>query len=142
MAPAASISSVEQRDAAIRTSNRSAFAGISSPIGVETGKECRRHSQGMEKMKTVTIQIGNSDDKLPQQMWATFVLRVREEIEANKANIHFEGGSRFDAAWQNACFVFNIRDDRIPNLKQRIIEIRETYQQDSVALTIGDTEFI
>ncbi len=92
--------------------------------------------------KTVVVQIGNSDNKLTQVEWSEFVAYVRDAIGANSINIHFDGGSKHDAPWQNACFVCEVCDEHMDELKADLKRHREAYRQDSVAVTIGDTLFV
>ena len=65
---------------------------------------------------TVTIQIGNSDDKLTQKQWANFVNEVRSLI-VQTGETHFDGGSRNDARWQNFCWVVAVPLDHLEKLK-------------------------
>ena len=38
---------------------------------------------------TVTIQIGNSDNKLTQEEWADFVSAVSNAVSESEARVHF-----------------------------------------------------
>jgi hypothetical protein len=93
-------------------------------------------------MTTYTIQIGNTDNKLSQNFWSNFCKSIHSELIRDYVQLHFVGGSHFDAPWQNACFVFNCSDDKIKNLKKTISEIGKNYYQESIAFTKGSTEFI
>jgi hypothetical protein len=93
-------------------------------------------------MKTVIIQIGNTDDKLSQREWASFVDAVRDEIHLNAWEIHFSGFSSSDAPWQNACWVVSMDDDRLFGLKQELCYFAHQYNQESIAWTEGITEFL
>lgn len=92
--------------------------------------------------KTVVVQLGNSDNKLTQAEWSEFVSYVRDAIGESSINIHFDGGSRYDAPWQNACFVSEVCDEHLAQLKSDLECYRKMYRQDSVAVTIGDTLFV
>lgn len=92
-------------------------------------------------MKSVVIQIGNSDDKLTQMQWAAFVARLRDCVERHDARIHFWGASANYEPWQNLCCVCESNGAMYPMLSE-ISEIRKEFKQDSVAVTIGGTEFI
>ena len=117
--------------------------GATTTMGILQGAK-----QG--QMKTITVQIGNSDDKLSQSEWSQFTSKIMYEIEINASEIHFSGSSDPLAAWQNAAFVFCIRDygfmgnDRffIDNLKSVLSKIAKLYRQDSIAWTEGETEFV
>jgi len=93
-------------------------------------------------MKTITVQIGNSDDKLSQRDWSDFFGAIRNAVHDCCAEMHFKAGSENWQTWQNAAFVFTIEDKNIDALKHLIKRVRETYNQESVAWTEGDTIFI
>lgn len=56
-------------------------------------------------MDTITIQIGNSDNKLSQMEWSAFIKDVVEVVESLASVVHFYGTSLGDAPWQNAAWV-------------------------------------
>lgn len=91
---------------------------------------------------TIVIQIGNSDDKLTQKEWSEFCNQTRWEIERFAKTIHFSGFSLPSDPWQNACFVFELKDDVLKHLSINLKTIRQKYGQDSIALTEGSTIFI
>ncbi len=91
----------------------------------------------------VLISIGNSDDKLSQREWSHFIDEVRERLDRQIGLlIHGEWFSAPDSPYQNAnwCIEFIGGDDTY--LKQRLVEIRKKYRQDSIAWTEGHVEFI
>jgi len=93
-------------------------------------------------MATVTLQIGNSDDKLGQQEWSRFIKDIDHAVRGNNAEVHFWGPSNGDEPWQNAAWIFNCRDYDLKQIKKECTSIRERYYQESVAITTGETEFI
>lgn len=97
-------------------------------------------------LKTICIQIGNTDNKLSQRKWASFCNAVHRAITFHTAEvidgIHFSAPSVGWADWQNAAWVFSCPKSEINALKDRITEIRKDYEQDSVAWFEGTTEFI
>ncbi len=102
-------------------------------------------------MTTIVIQIGNSDDKLTQAEWAKFVRTVDGWIEScvdnGMAAIHFRGFSVADAAWQNACWVIEWRPGvvgpwTVEAFKKRLGNVAGKFRQDSIAVTVGETEFV
>lgn len=93
-------------------------------------------------MMTATLQIGNSDDKLPQRDWAMFVYHVGKLVDDLARQVHFSSASIGHAIWQNYCWVFEIKEDRVEELEKELVPIRQQFLQDSVALTLGDTKFI
>ena len=93
-------------------------------------------------MKTISILIGNSDNKLTQAYWADYIAEI-DNVVTNHANvIHFTGGSAYYSPYQNACFVFEIQEEKIKWLLEKVTRIRKSYSQDSVAVITGTTEFI
>jgi hypothetical protein len=93
-------------------------------------------------MKTATILIGNSDDKLKQEAWSQFATRVNALVEAFSEHVYFSGASHPWATWQNSCWVFSIEEENLRLLKIKLIDVRRNYMQDSIALIEGDTEMI
>jgi hypothetical protein len=93
-------------------------------------------------MKTMTIQIGNSDDKLTQKEWNAYWNAVNFEISNIAFEIHFVGGSDAVARWQNYCWVIAISEANEQALKNFLTVVRTRYQQDSVAVTVGTTMFV
>lgn len=95
-------------------------------------------------MKTVTLQIGNSDDKLSQQEWSNFICMVDETITMFRGNLHFSGGSAADKPWQNYCFVFELDEDILvtKSFQHQLKDIREKYKQDSIAWLEGNNLFV
>lgn len=94
-------------------------------------------------MNTFVIQIGNSDNKLTQKAWSAFINDVADTIRSYCTTVHFTGGSHVNAEWQNYCWVVQINER---NHDARIIselkDLCERYDQDSIALIRGTTEFI
>lgn len=88
------------------------------------------------------IQIGNSDNKLTQREWSSFCKEI-DSIVSNTIPVHFSGHSLPDKPWQNACWVGEYTDeDDIQKMLNRIKLCRESYRQDSVAVTFGKTKLI
>lgn len=103
----------------------------------------RTHAEPYTSTKvTATIQIGNSDDKLTQAEWSEFVRQTDALITAHGWDVHFLGYPPGDRAWQNACWVIEIPEDEWSILKGNLIVVRNYFRQESVAVTIGKTEFV
>lgn len=94
--------------------------------------------------KTITLQIGNSDDKLTQVQWSEFVERIRRLIWNYSANgfPHFDGGAPNDQRWQNYCWVFELEEMYFAEVRAHLTSIRKNFKQDSIAWIEGETEFI
>jgi hypothetical protein len=93
-------------------------------------------------VKTITVQIGNSDDKLTQSEWSDYVDNTKRYIQSFCEKMHFFGGSATYKSYQNVAFVFEIRDRYIEELEQKLKEIRESFKQDSIAWSESVTKFI
>ena len=93
-------------------------------------------------MKTVCIQIGNSDDKLSQKRWAAYVRSVDDITAEHECERHFFGGSLNWQPWQNACWVVAVDNNNLVEFLARLAATGTKYNQDSVAVTVGETQFI
>lgn len=94
-------------------------------------------------MTTVVIQIGNSDNKLTQNEWAHFCVYAHSAISENVYQVHFKGGSDYDAPWQNACWVCEMTaHNSLEKLKGELSVLCEQFRQDSIAITCVETEFV
>ena len=91
---------------------------------------------------TVTIQIGNTDNKLSQQEWAQYVADTRGLINRYCTAIHFFGGSSNWEVWQNVAWVFEIDESSCLKMKYELKSLRSRFLQDSIAITEGTTQFI
>lgn len=97
----------------------------------------------------MTIQIGNSDNKLTQEMWANYHADVNEllnpEVYAKGAlTVHFHGASSAYEKWQNICWVITLEEssDLHEFILRNLIAIRKEFNQDSIAIHRGSVEFI
>lgn len=93
-------------------------------------------------MITVTVQIGNSDDKLSQKEWSAYVRDVGMCIRTLCPDVHFFGGSPNWLEWQNVAWVFNSTKEDATALYVELVDIRKKYNQESIAWTQGNTAFI
>lgn len=90
----------------------------------------------------ISVQAGNSDNKLTQWQWSYFVRQLNDILAAYQTARHFFGGSETYAKWQNVCWVCEVKAEEIESLKQALRDCRESYQQDSVCLLVGQAEFV
>jgi hypothetical protein len=93
------------------------------------------------------ITIGNSDDKLKQAEWSQFVSDVQDMVIYWHYPIYFHGLSVGSAPWQNACWVLDARDlvgetNAVHILQTELAKLAKRYKQDSIALTLGNTEMV
>ena len=92
-------------------------------------------------MRTITIQIGNSDDKLTQKEWSSFYWEIASAVLA-AGGVHFAGTSPSFEPWQNACWVVVVDDSKVAALREQVVTIRTKFRQESVAWTEGETAFV
>lgn len=90
----------------------------------------------------VSIQAGNSDNKLTQQKWSEFVACLNAVIVQYEKRRHFFGGSITWAEWQNVCWVVEIDEEYLEPLKHELRRVRSVYQQDSVCVLAGEARFL
>ena len=93
-------------------------------------------------MDTVVIQIGNSDDKLSQSRWSEYCTQVDYAIRSSAVHVHFNGTSPGDAPWQNAAWIFEMEADDVDDLIYNLVNIRQAFGQESIAIQWGETKFI
>jgi|GEM_PF-2287190 len=95
-----------------------------------------------ERVKTIIVQIGNSDNKLRQAEWADFVQRVGAIVQEYASAIYFFGGPENWSVLQRVCWVFDCEESHLPAMKPRLADAREQFRQESLAFTEGQTEFL
>jgi hypothetical protein len=93
-------------------------------------------------MKTVSLQIGNGDDRLSQREWHDFVIAAKELVADYCAKLHFFGAPENWCAQQNVAFIFDAQDERLDELKARVTALRKQFRQESAAWTVGETTFL
>jgi hypothetical protein len=91
---------------------------------------------------TVYVSIGNSDDKLSQREWSAFAMETHAEVLHCSAQVHGVWASSPTDQYQNACYCFEILENRTPALKRALGKIATQHKQDSIAWAVAETEFI
>lgn len=96
-----------------------------------------------DEVVTAYITIGNSDDKLSQNLWHLYCRKTEGLVKLYAQQVFIAGYSLSNAKHQNAIFGFAITrrgldDGLVPTLR----EVARTYKQDSIALVVGNTEMI
>jgi hypothetical protein len=98
---------------------------------------------------TIYISIGNSDDKLSQADWSSYVLDVDRAFDAsvryNGARVHGRWYSHPVEPWQNACWCAEWDAELahvVDALKRKLAALGREYRQDSIAWAEATTEFI
>lgn len=86
------------------------------------------------------VSVGNSDDRLTQKEWNSFVRDISLLLQIS-GEVHFFGGASTWEPWQNAAWIVDLKDAPI-SVMARISEIRERYKQDSAFVLFGEGQFI
>lgn len=94
------------------------------------------------KEMTVILQIGNTDDKLPQGRWHCYVSDTDVTVDEYATQRHFFGAPENWSRWQNVAWVFSMDEERYDDFIEELREIRGIYEQESVAVTLGNTIFV
>jgi hypothetical protein len=91
---------------------------------------------------TIAIQIGNSDDKLTQPQWSEFVQSVDDLVSQFADTVHFMGGPTNYTPWQNVAWIFSCNEITIIPFKEQLAQLKFHYEQESIAWSVCNTEFI
>jgi hypothetical protein len=96
---------------------------------------------------TITICIGNSDDKLTQREWSNFVSETHDLIVRSRYRIYFHGLSVGSAPWQNACWVLGLPITleavlALNALRLELSKLCKLYNQDGIAFVVGESNLI
>lgn len=92
--------------------------------------------------RTFFVVIGNSDDNLEQWKWSRFIQDVFTSVKDVATTIYGEWYSLPDSEYQNACIAFDLVDSDLAELRIDLKTYCDDYDQDSIAFTEGQTEFI
>ena len=91
----------------------------------------------------VFIGIGNSDDKLTQKQWASYIANISVRIVPLARKVYGVWFSAPDSNFQNACWGLEILDYNVSEAKKVLEQIKLKFKQDSIAWNqVHDTEFI
>jgi len=92
-------------------------------------------------MKTIFIQIGNSDNKLTQDRWSSLCGDIDEVLYLG--NVHGKFYSAPNSIYQNACYCLEVTDDAYMKMILLLQKICRAYDQDSIAISVASsTHFI
>lgn len=89
-------------------------------------------------MKTVTVAIGNSDNKLPQSQWSQYCIDVAYVVKNHTSHVYAECYSLPNSAWQNAVFLFGATDAALGYLRWRLADLAKQYSQESIAMSVAE----
>jgi hypothetical protein len=95
-----------------------------------------------EGRKTLTICFGNTDGKLAQDEWSQFCHSMRQFVLNVATQVFAQTYAAPDAPWQNAAFVFEVPVDRIGFIREQLGKYAAMFDQESIALMVGDSELI
>ncbi len=97
--------------------------------------------------KTIYITIGNSDDKLTQAQWATFVADVDAALDAacefEDTVFHGNWLSPSQSPYQNACWCLTLSSLQAEvALRQEMLMLVKKYGQESITWASAQVEFL
>jgi hypothetical protein len=100
--------------------------------------------------RTVYVTIGNSDDKLSQSQWSSFIAAVDRAFEMaaryEGSTVHGRWYSLATVPWQNACWCIEFGEGIDEIVEQYRAELRRLagyFSQDSIAWAeVSKTEFL
>ncbi|MEU5258966.1 hypothetical protein [Amycolatopsis sp. NPDC021455] len=93
-------------------------------------------------MSVVYISIGNSDDRLSQLKWASYIHEFRAIMRLIPTEILGDWYSAPDSPYQNAC-IAAVPDAGRDRLRQELELLRTQYDQKSIAWAeCPETEFL
>lgn len=93
-------------------------------------------------MKTATILFGNSHNKLDQVRWSQFCHAVIKFVFAFNFEVHFIGYTNPNTIYQTCSITFCFEGDFENIIKGGLSEFAREFKQDSIALIIGETQFV
>lgn len=91
---------------------------------------------------TISVLIGNSDNRLSQVMWTNFIAAVNHTLLEFAIQFHCKGYSAPTSMYQNACFVFEASNVHFSSIEHNLRRIARKFSQDSIAIVYGDSKLI
>ena len=91
-------------------------------------------------MSIYYISIGNSDDKLSQREWSSFI----EDVDIVVKNYHVHGRwfSEPSVPWQSGCWCVEAPEYAFSGLRPVLALLADRYQQNSIAIAVAATELV
>lgn len=93
-------------------------------------------------MKSCTVVIGNSDNKLTQHEWANFITQVTNVVASRSQEVHSIAHTRPDSIYQTAVFVFAVEKANLEPLRKDLATAARHYRQESITLMVAKPEFV
>ena len=79
---------------------------------------------------------------LKQSQWSSFFEDLKLLVDRFADEVHFTGFSLPNAKWQNACVVCVMDESDIDIFKHGLSRVGWDWNQDSIAVTCGETTFV
>lgn len=95
---------------------------------------------GQAIVSTAHISIGNTDGKLTQAEWAEFFHQVDVLVNRCASAVYGIWHSLPVTPYVNACWAVEVWHEE--ELRQGLAALAREFRQDSIALLMGETEFI
>ena len=95
-----------------------------------------------EKQVNIFVEIGNSDGKLDQVDWADYCSDMAGLVNEWSETVLGMYYSLPHSEYQNACFHFFMDGNNFNEFEQDVSVLCNKYDQESVAVTQGDTVFV
>lgn len=96
--------------------------------------------------KNVYVTIGNTDNRLTQQLWSEFcyatAMRTGDLVRIDDEPTNFAWYSPSHHSYQSAAFHMVLSENRLNELKEILKDLCMTYGQDCIAMMVGEVEFI
>lgn len=101
-------------------------------------REQLRGPNGADATSLVTVyaSIGNSDDKLPQAIWRSYLRAFRLLMRRYSETVYGDWVSETSSAYQNACMCIQVRAVDLDELRSDLLRTRVAYGQDSIAFSV------
>lgn len=91
---------------------------------------------------TLSVLIGNSDNRLTQMEWSGYAGKVNGLVRAWTYHTFFDGAPYTASQFQNHCWVFAIHKLDYQDFEDELREIALQYEQESVAVVKGNTTMV
>lgn len=109
---------------------------MDEPATLEEYAEMTNRKATEQNPVTLYICIGNSDDKLRQSEWSSFVREVKQVLVMFVDQMHGEWFSASDSRYQNACWCVEVKQGKADPMNTELARVRKNYMQDSVAVAV------
>lgn len=86
----------------------------------------------------VTILVGNLNDKLSQKWWSSYCVQVSELASLYSVRSLFSGCESGWSQYQVAAWVIEIEADKLPTIREKLVNLSTTYRRAYAALVVGE----